>query len=978
MRLTRQCLFLVMLLLWSRPALSATETPRGAGFDETLSGDAVLAVALDAAHVSPIGLPLSVRLVVNRGDIERQPGEYDFAALDARVALYGRVGGVRTYIDLRTPIPAPAALEAWGGFVRSVSARYRSRVQGYIFGVPSSEGHPTARDFAFYVKTTAVSLRTADDGALMMLGGVGDSDATWLASLYREDVAPYIDAIGLASGTTSSAILALIEQYDPSAGVVLLGESLGTDPSVAPRRFLRNNLEILGTRISAVTYAASPAVAVAVLPAMAAMRDMLGQELIALDEKAAGLRLTRAGEDVTAVVSHRLVFGLATSTNYFLYAETQGPLELTLAERTGMHPVIVDPIRNTRRPAEGFVYSATTSTARLGLPAQAWPQVVDWSRGEGLQFSSREDVSSTLLPSVAEIIAHHQQAQAAQDAVARSYIADAIMEQHFRSTALDSGFDVITENRFFVEGKNTEWEELSFRLNGTRWGAKRPPFPLLQAEKVLSLPLDLRLNTDYHYRLDGVEIVNGRQAYALRFDPVDEQHSLYRGTVWIDRETYLKAKIQTVQSRLSAPVVSSEEIHYFSPVGAVNGREVHLLSRLVGRQIMLIAGRNLLVEREVRFDGFRLNPADLVALRDAARASDNIMYRDTVGGLRYLVKRDGERVVQEGATRTATAGVAGITIDPAYDYPLPIIGIDYLNFNFLGKDNQLAVLFGGVLALINVQHSKLLGEHVDGSLDLFAIAIKGSDRTYDQHGELTAQRIQTLPFSTGINLGWQVADFHKLVATYQFRFDAYSVDPITAPAFRSPVSTVTNGLGLSWEWKQGGYSFVVGGTANARARWEAWGDSGDYRPADKDYLKYSTSLSKDWFSGFQKVHLNAAYYGGRDLDRFSEYQFGMFDDNRVHGVPSSGVRFGELSMFRGAYSFNLLDQYRLDLFADQAFGRDRRLDSTWQAVTGVGVGFNMRGPRNTLLRGDIGKSFLPPQYRQPGSVVIQFQILKPL
>ena len=121
MRLTRQCLFLVMLLLWSRPALSATETPRGAGFDETLSGDAVLAVALDAAHVSPIGLPLSVRLVVNRGDIERQPGEYDFAALDARVALYGRVGGVRTYIDLRTPIPAPAALEAWGGFVRSVS-----------------------------------------------------------------------------------------------------------------------------------------------------------------------------------------------------------------------------------------------------------------------------------------------------------------------------------------------------------------------------------------------------------------------------------------------------------------------------------------------------------------------------------------------------------------------------------------------------------------------------------------------------------------------------------------------------------------------------------------------------------------------------------------------------------------------------------------------------------------------------------------
>jgi hypothetical protein len=124
--------------------------------------------------------------------------------------------------------------------------------------------------------------------------------------------------------------------------------------------------------------------------------------------------------------------------------------------------------------------------------------------------------------------------------------------------------------------------------------------------------------------------------------------------------------------------------------------------------------------------------------------------------------------------------------------------------------------------------------------------------------------------------------------------------------------------------------------------------------------------------------LNGAYYGGRDLDRFSAYQFGFYDDNRIHGVPSTGVRFGELAMFRGAYSFNVFDQYRLDLFIDQAIGRDHRLTSDWQAVTGVGLGGNMRGPMNTLLRGEVGKSFLPSQYRQPGSLVVQIQILKPL
>jgi hypothetical protein len=287
-------------------------------------------------------------------------------------------------------------------------------------------------------------------------------------------------------------------------------------------------------------------------------------------------------------------------------------------------------------------------------------------------------------------------------------------------------------------------------------------------------------------------------------------------------------------------------------------------------------------------------------------------------------------------------------------------------------------VFGGVLAIANVQRPKLLGQHVDGSLDLFAIGVKSNDRTYDLDGELAGQRLTTLPFSTGVNLGWQVSQFQKITASYQFLFNAFSREDGTAPAFRVPVSTVTNGLGLSFEWKQGGYSLVASGTSYSRAKWEPWGEAGDYRPTDRQYLKYSVSLSKDFFFGIQKIHINSAYYGGRDLDRFSAYQSGFYDDNRIHGVPSAGVRFGELAMFRGGYSFNLFDQYRLDLFLDQAYGKDHRLASGWQAVTGVGLGGNMRGPFDTMLRGEVGKSFLPSQYRRPGSLVVQIQILKPL
>ena len=138
-------------------------------------------------------------------------------------------------------------------------------------------------------------------------------------------------------------------------------------------------------------------------------------------------------------------------------------------------------------------------------------------------------------------------------------------------------------------------------------------------------------------------------------------------------------------------------------------------------------------------------------------------------------------------------------------------------------------------------------------------------------------------------------------------------------------------------------------------------------------------LSKDWFFAvFHKVHVNGSYFGGTRLDRFSRYQFGMFDDTRIHGVPASGVRFDELAMVRGSYSLNIFEQYRMDLFVEQARGRDRTLDAAWRDVTGLGAAVNFRAPWNTILRADVGKSFLPADYRGAGSTVFQIMLLKPL
>jgi hypothetical protein len=399
---------------------------------------------------------------------------------------------------------------------------------------------------------------------------------------------------------------------------------------------------------------------------------------------------------------------------------------------------------------------------------------------------------------------------------------------------------------------------------------------------------------------------------------------------------------------------------------------------------MLIAGRNLLVEKSVRFEDVRVNDADFEEERTAARSSDRIMFRETDRGLRYYVKQGERRVISDHTTESAKAMAMGVTVDPSYAFPLPIFGINYLDFDFGGPNSQLAILFAGVLAAGNVQRSKLGSTPFDASVDFFGIAVPSSDRIYDASAEHEGERVLTWPLSTGFNVGWQYTPFQKLMAQYQFRFDGFVRDTTTSEDFAVPSSTVTNGLGASWEYRRGGYSLLLNGTRFRRATWSAWGaPSPDGTLPDtagqRSYTKYGASLSRDfYFNVFHKIHLNGAWFSGSDLDRFSKYQFGLFDDTRIHGVPASGVRFGDLAMARGSYSLNIFEQYRLDLFLERAWGRDRSIDGSWQPIVGLGVAVNFRAPKNTMLRADFGRSLLPARYQTVGSYNLQILILKPL
>ena len=971
------------------PALGAPAPLRGFGVDETLDKEAILAPALDRARLGAADLPLFVRLLVGRDDLG--PASTDFTRLDQRLDVYGRrnIPVVLTLVDAPT---SAAAIDAWRATLRSLAEHVRGKVAAYQVG-DRLEGaaRPSPKEYAYLLKFVAVQVRSIDSAALIIEGSLApQGGATWQGQLYGEDVAAYVDAIAVSAATgddraaTDAALTALDDlatKSDPTSLMGVTGLVLPGDSRAAAERLIGWHLSHLGGRSVFTTCVASVDSIAGALRAAMSVKDVFGGEIVTLDEKASALKLSVNGQDVTASVPHRLLYNMTTFATYLVYwaPDRSGrPLEVSVHLASAGTTVVRDAAAGTTVKVGDAVRdeAAKTSTARVQLSDR--PLLLDFNFGAQEVYAMRSEATATAMPTVEEIVARYQQAETAQEAVVKNYIAHARVDIHFQPTALDS-YDVVVENRFFSDAEMSEWEELSFSLNGTRFGRNRPPFPLLQPEKVLSLPLTLRLNRDYVYRLEGTERVGDRPCYVVRFDPVDETRSLYRGKVWIDSERYVRLKVQAVQTNLTAPVVSNEELQMYEPVGRVNDQPVYLFSKLISHQIMLIAGRNLLVDRNVTFSDFHVNDETFVSQRQQARKSDSIMYRDTDKGLRNLIKRGDERVVSDHLTTNAKALALGATFDPSYDYPVPLAGIDYLNFNFLNRGLQLGFIYSGVLGAGNLQKANIGGTKFDLSVDFFGIAVNSNDQVFDEHGELKGERLQSRRVQTGANLGYQLSDFQKVTLGAHAQYDQLSASPKNTDArFLLPVSTATLNPSVAYEYRRGGYSLLTGYARFRRTNWAKWGDGAEFDPSTRSYTKYNIGLSKDfYFKTFSKVHLNGAYYGGQRQDRFSMYRFGLFDETRMRGVPSAGLRFSEVGMIRAAYSFNLLNLYRFAFYVDHAEGRTPS-QPTWVPTTGIGTEVNFPGPKMTMLKLGVGKGFLPQIYRGSGSLVVELMVFKPI
>ena len=618
----------------------------------------------------------------------------------------------------------------------------------------------------------------------------------------------------------------------------------------------------------------------------------------------------------------------------------------------------------------------------LDLSKGALAAVLHPARRPGGETRSSVEVGAARGLTADEIVARERAWDAGQRELVSSYIANLKTSLRFRIAEVNETFDLtILGPLYYRRGEAPDWEWDEFYLNGVKWKGKTlPKLPILQPEKVTTLPLDIRLTEDYDYSLKGETTVAERRAYHLSFAPKSAagDKPVYRGSLWIDKETFALLRRDSVQLNLKGETLSNVQTEFYRPVPG--HPDVFLPLEIRGEQVFSTAGRTTAIERDVTMKTVLIEPPDFRERRAAAYASQAQMIRDTDRGMRYLVpdrEHPGERVVEEKISKKSTFGLLGAFYDESLDYPLPLLGIQHFNFDLWGKGKQLSVFFGGALLTANYTDPSLAGSRFDLGADLFAVAFAFGDVSYRNGQEVASEKVKHLPAVFQVNVGHPIGPYLKASLGVFTKWDDFQRDKKTGPDFVTPVDTFTDGAELRLIANFSGFNAVASGSLYRRRKWEFWGIPGtsEFDPDQQQYRKYSLSISKDrYFSGFRKLHLGVAYLGGHDLDRFSKYEFGSFSGNPVRGYKSGSLRTESAFVANVSYGLHIEDIIRFEGFYDQAIVKDKRsgFDNTY--FSGAGLLASLNGPwQNSLLRAEVSTPVVSHGVR---GVVINVLLLK--
>lgn len=587
------------------------------------------------------------------------------------------------------------------------------------------------------------------------------------------------------------------------------------------------------------------------------------------------------------------------------------------------------------------------------------------------------DIATERGITVEEIIRNHQSYDAFQESIQPRWIARNTTKLRFDIGGGAEALEAAIAGEYFsAPDGRADWVWSEFLINGVKWKyGKIPELPLIQPEKVTQLPLDIHLSNEYRYELVRPTDLLGYRVYEVRFEPppnASAELPLYRGTVWIDSKTWARIRINMVQLNLTGEVLSNEERVDFvafsrdtkAPLTAAEVLKadprnlIWLAAGVDAQQVISAAGRASVIQRTTTFENFRLDPPEFETSLAQVSASDARMVRETEAGLRYLEKKDGQRVVKEGFDTAQLFMLGGIHHDDGLEYPVvPLGGVDYFNFNLFNKGIQTNVFFAGVVLAANATHPNVGGTRTNIGLDFFGIAVPTENTMYRAGVERPEEAIKSRPMGLFVRTGHPFAQFGKIDVSFGVSHQSYSAADDTAETFAVPSSTLTFTPGVELRYARRGWSLSASYDYNRRSQWEPWGNLAEYDPNQRTFTRFGASIGKSFYlPKFQRIGLDLNYLDGQRLDRFSKYELGFFGAQRVHGVQSGSVHAERAIIGHLSYGFVFSQQFRLEAFYDHALIDDAGAGYRREPFQGLGIAGQTIGPYGTLLRLDIGKT----------------------
>ncbi len=577
-------------------------------------------------------------------------------------------------------------------------------------------------------------------------------------------------------------------------------------------------------------------------------------------------------------------------------------------------------------------------------------------------YRHRVSVTGEYKLSAGEIVAQTRAWQAAQRNKLKTYTATMTTSMRLRIANLKETFDLTIKGPMFARrGFPYDWIWREFWVNGVLWKSKKvPKIPLLQPEKVNTLPLDIYLTEDYSYTLEGRTRIGDNSVYIVDFKPreADEAAALYRGRIWIDSDDYAIHKEHLIQLHLKGEVLSNVETRWYRPL--LGAPDIRLPVEVVGQQVFSTAGRISNVERKVLISDITVNPPDFESQQAQAYGSEFQMVRDTDQGLRYLVKNKttGQLEVEWTAKRSQLFGVIGSFYDSSFSYPIPILGINYMNFNLGGKGRQLNVLLGGTMATANYSDPSFLGTRMDLGANLVAIAFPFSSRVYRDGMESEFQRLKRWPIRFQVSAGLPLGTYFKYSSFLIMEYYHFARAKTTGEDFVVPRSSLILGWRSRLTANYKGFRLALWGEIARRNRWSFWGEPGNthFDPSHVSFKRWRVTLSKDFFfSAFRRLSVNANYFDGLRLDRFSAYKFGFFNELSVHGFQSGVVQATRALAFNLSYGYSVGEVFCLEAYYDSIWVSNRFTGLNNRYFSGTALAGTMNVPGlNAILRFEVG------------------------